>query len=128
MRPCGLMDKASDFGSEDCRFESCQGRVNPLFFSSTFDSPLLLTASRILLQAAALRCLYFTSFHITRLYSNTATATFNFTGAAFNESCSLLSTSIAKPSTYLPKKILNIWSTHLALTNNLGKNERKNDL
>ena len=25
-RPCGLMDKASDFGSEDCRFESCQGR------------------------------------------------------------------------------------------------------
>ena len=26
LRPCGLMDKASDFGSEDCRFESCQGR------------------------------------------------------------------------------------------------------
>ena len=25
-RPCGLMDKASDFGSEDCRFESCHGR------------------------------------------------------------------------------------------------------
>ncbi|VDM25425.1 unnamed protein product [Toxocara canis] len=25
-RPCGLMDKASDFGYEDCRFESCQGR------------------------------------------------------------------------------------------------------
>ena len=24
--PCGLMDKASDFGSEDCRFESCHGR------------------------------------------------------------------------------------------------------
>ena len=23
---CGLMDKASDFGSEDCRFESCRGR------------------------------------------------------------------------------------------------------
>lgn len=23
---CGLMDKASDFGSEDCRFESCHGR------------------------------------------------------------------------------------------------------
>ena len=24
--PCGLMDKASDFGSEDCRFEFCQVR------------------------------------------------------------------------------------------------------
>ena len=24
-RSCGLMDKASDFGSEDCRFESCHG-------------------------------------------------------------------------------------------------------
>ena len=23
---CGLMDKASDFGSEDCRFESCHDR------------------------------------------------------------------------------------------------------
>ena len=28
--PCGLMDKAPDFGSGDCRFESCHGRV---FFS-----------------------------------------------------------------------------------------------
>ena len=27
VRPCGLMDKASDFGSEDCRFESCHGRL-----------------------------------------------------------------------------------------------------
>ena len=26
MRPCGLMDKAPDFGSGDCRFESCHGR------------------------------------------------------------------------------------------------------
>ena len=25
-RSCGLMDKASDFGSEDCRFESCHDR------------------------------------------------------------------------------------------------------
>ncbi|KAJ0182133.1 hypothetical protein K1T71_002855 [Dendrolimus kikuchii] len=30
--PCGLMDKASDFGSEDCRFESCHGRVPKYFF------------------------------------------------------------------------------------------------
>ena len=26
-RPCGLMDKAPDFGSGDCRFESCHGRI-----------------------------------------------------------------------------------------------------
>ena len=26
--PCGLMDKAPDFGSGDCRFESCHGRRN----------------------------------------------------------------------------------------------------
>ena len=26
-RPCGLMDKAPDFGSGDCRFESCHGRL-----------------------------------------------------------------------------------------------------
>ena len=25
-RTCGQMDKASDFGSEDCRFESCHVR------------------------------------------------------------------------------------------------------
>ena len=27
VRPCGLMDKAPDFGSGDCRFESCHGRL-----------------------------------------------------------------------------------------------------
>ena len=27
-RSCGLMDKAPDFGSGDCRFESCHVRVN----------------------------------------------------------------------------------------------------
>ena len=26
-RPCGLMDKASVSGAEDCRFESCHGRL-----------------------------------------------------------------------------------------------------
>ena len=26
VRPCGLMDKAPDFGSGDCRFESCHGQ------------------------------------------------------------------------------------------------------
>ena len=31
---CGLMDKAPDFGSGDCRFESCQGRYIP------FDLPV----------------------------------------------------------------------------------------
>ena len=45
--PCGLMDKASDFGSEDCRFESCHGRVF-LFNNKTYkhhvspNSPFLL--------------------------------------------------------------------------------------
>lgn len=24
----GVMDNASDFGSEDCRFESCRARIN----------------------------------------------------------------------------------------------------
>ena len=33
--PCGLMDKASDFGSEDCRFESCQGRYNSFSYFAT---------------------------------------------------------------------------------------------
>ena len=28
MWPCGLMDKASDFESEDCRFDPCQGRFD----------------------------------------------------------------------------------------------------
>ena len=33
-RVCGLMDKASDFGSEDCRFESCHDRksIFPILF------------------------------------------------------------------------------------------------
>ena len=26
LRACGLMDKAPDFGSGDCRFESCHAR------------------------------------------------------------------------------------------------------
>ena len=30
-RPCGLMDKAPDFGSGDCRFESCHGRLIHFF-------------------------------------------------------------------------------------------------
>ncbi|VDL80789.1 unnamed protein product [Nippostrongylus brasiliensis] len=39
-RACGLMDKASDFGSEDCRFESCQGR-NILLLGSLLKSEVL---------------------------------------------------------------------------------------
>ena len=31
-RECGLMDKAPDFGSGDCRFESCHSRNYDLFF------------------------------------------------------------------------------------------------
>ena len=32
-RPRGLMDKASDFGSEDCEFESRRGRTWKFLFS-----------------------------------------------------------------------------------------------
>ena len=31
-RPCGPTDKASDYGSEDSRFESWQGRASSFFF------------------------------------------------------------------------------------------------
>ena len=34
--PCGLTDKASDFGSEDCRFESCHGQLAFFFFYFDF--------------------------------------------------------------------------------------------
>ena len=36
--PCGLMDKAPDFGSGDCRFESCHGRS--LFSTDPWEEPL----------------------------------------------------------------------------------------
>ena len=32
-RPCGPMDKASDYESGDCRFESCQGQIFFKIFS-----------------------------------------------------------------------------------------------
>ena len=35
-RPRGLMDKASVSGAEDCRFESCRGRVTH-FFTLAYD-------------------------------------------------------------------------------------------
>ena len=38
---CGLMDKASDFGSEDCRFESCHDRYH--FASYSKAHPLYTT-------------------------------------------------------------------------------------
>ena len=41
--PCGPMDKASDFESGDCRFESCQGR----FCSQVHVSTLFFTSKRI---------------------------------------------------------------------------------
>ena len=40
-RPRGLMDKASDFGSEDCEFESRRGRVRQFFYFSS-SSPFLI--------------------------------------------------------------------------------------
>ena len=46
LRPCGLMDKAPDFGSGDCRFESCHGRIKtfwgwPPFLSFPMDVKML---------------------------------------------------------------------------------------
>ena len=35
-RPRGLMDKASDFGSEDCAFESHRGRLEMFFVDSLY--------------------------------------------------------------------------------------------
>ena len=44
LRPCGLMDKAPDFGSGDCRFESCHGRYFLSFES--FQSASAMTRTR----------------------------------------------------------------------------------
>ena len=40
-RPCGLMDKAPDFGSGDCRFETCHGRF--VCFVSTAGALVVIT-------------------------------------------------------------------------------------
>ena len=47
-RPCGAMDNASDYGSEDSRFESWQGR--PFFFISlnSSDSEVCISKSMYL--------------------------------------------------------------------------------
>ena len=43
VRPCGLMDKAPDFGSGDCRFESCHARARKNFCRSVEISALYAT-------------------------------------------------------------------------------------
>ena len=50
LRPCGLMDKAPDFGSGDCRFESCHGRYFLPFES--FQSANAMTRTRYQTQSA----------------------------------------------------------------------------
>ena len=50
LRPCGLMDKAPDFGSGDCRFESCHGRYFLSFES--FQSTSAMTRTRYQTQSA----------------------------------------------------------------------------
>ena len=59
-RPCGLMDKASDFESGDCRFESCQGRI--VFFLAhflkTIYSPGLETGDLVHVRCTTLRNLH----------------------------------------------------------------------
>ena len=49
------MDKASDFGSEDCRFESCPGRVYHSPFLNVFEfSNLLLHLNKTLSKSEVL--------------------------------------------------------------------------
>ena len=44
--PCGLMDKAPDFGSGDCRFESCHGRnFSTVLFAEASFTMILATFS-----------------------------------------------------------------------------------
>ena len=49
-RPCGLMDKASDFESEDCRFESCHGRIIFLVEFKFFDCLYFRLSFRVLIE------------------------------------------------------------------------------
>ena len=41
VRLCGLMDKAPDFGSGDCRFESCHGRYIMFYLLPSISTDLL---------------------------------------------------------------------------------------
>ena len=46
LRPCGPMDKAPDFGSGDCRFESCHGRLIFVSIRITLLAPITLFATK----------------------------------------------------------------------------------
>ena len=54
--PRGLMDKASDFGSEDCRFESCRGRsFDSILYRHLNAIRTFLTAHRLYFNADSFR-------------------------------------------------------------------------
>ena len=54
-RPRGLMDKASDFESEDCRFDPCRGRSKLHFFNFNFKSIVLQVFLILILNIVAFK-------------------------------------------------------------------------
>ena len=59
-RPCGLMDKAPDFGSGDCRFESCHGRNIFLCFAEILIG--LCSQEKRIMNYYILECIWFNTF------------------------------------------------------------------
>ena len=60
VRPCGLMDKAPDFGSGDCRFESCHGRNIFLCFAEILIG--LCSQEKRIMNYYILECIWFKTF------------------------------------------------------------------
>ena len=56
LRPCGPMDKAPDFGSGDCRFESCHGRLIFVSIRITLLAPITLFATKRHCRWASFLC------------------------------------------------------------------------
>ena len=70
-RPCGLMDKAPDFGSGDCRFESCHGRNIFLCFAEILIG--LCSQEKRIMNYYILECIWFNTFqwkkkHVKRFF------------------------------------------------------------
>ena len=59
-RPCGLMDKAPDFGSGDCRFESCHDRNIFLCFAEILIG--LCSQEKRIMNYYILECIWFKTF------------------------------------------------------------------
>ena len=55
-RPRGLMDKASDFESEDCRFDPCRGRSILQFLILPSNQYLFTSFYNMLKKIVAFKC------------------------------------------------------------------------